>query len=127
MRALGFEVKKVDVLTMFREVDKDLSHSLSFEEFVRIMESRVKSKDSREEIYKVFKLFDEDNSGKISFKNLKKIANELGENMSDEELKELIREADRDNDGLITFDDFYRVMRKNNNDPLGEFDSEEEY
>ena len=37
------------------------------------------NRDSREEIEKIFKLFDEDKSGKISFKNLKKIAQEIGQ------------------------------------------------
>jgi Ca2+-binding EF-hand superfamily protein len=32
----------------------------------------------------VFKLFDEDNLNKISYKNLKKIAAEVGEKLSDE-------------------------------------------
>lgn len=38
--------------------------------------------------------------GKISFKNFKRVAKELGENMIDEELQEMIDEANRD--GKIT-------------------------
>ena len=38
----------------------------------------------------------------------------------------MIAEADRTGDGLITLDDFYRVMRKKCDDPLGEFDSDED-
>lgn len=33
------------------------------------------------QIEKVFKLFDEDNTGYITFRNLKKICNDLGENL----------------------------------------------
>ena len=38
----------------------------------------------------------------------------------------MIAEADRTGDGLITFEDFYRVMKKRGDDPLGEFDSDED-
>ena len=44
---------------------------------------RIKSdKDSREDIQKVFNLFDDDQTGKISLRNLKRVAKELGETMS---------------------------------------------
>lgn len=126
MRALGHDIKKADVVQCFAEVDKDVSAALNFEEFVKIIGPRLKDRNSKEEIYRIFKLFDEDNTGRISFKNLKKISNEIGESLADDELHEMIAEADRTGDGLITFEDFYRVMRKKATDPLGEFDSDED-
>ena len=127
MRALGYDFKKQDVVQCFAELDKEAAGGrLSFEEFLKVVVPRLRDKTSREEVFKVFKLFDEDNTGRISFKNLRKIAQEVGESIGDEELHEMIGEADRTGDGLITFEDFYRVMKKRHDDPLGEFDSDED-
>ena len=77
-----------------------------------MMTARMGDRDSREEIVKVFRLFDDDETGKISFKNLKRVAKELGENMTDEELQEMIDEADRDGDGEVNEEEFFRIMKK---------------
>jgi Ca2+-binding EF-hand superfamily protein len=45
---------------------------------------------------------------------LKKVARELGENMSEDELAEMIEEADKDQDGEIGEEDFIRIMKKTN-------------
>lgn len=44
---------------------------------------------------KVFELFDDEGTGKIGFKQLKRVVTELGESLSDEEMREMIEEADR--------------------------------
>ena len=38
----------------------------------------------------------------------------------------MINEASKGGDGHVTFEDFFKVMRKKCNDPLNEFDSDEE-
>ena len=73
-----------------------------------------KRKMAREEMLKAFRLFDDDETGKISFRNLKRVAKELGENMTDDEIQEMIEEADRDGDGEISEEEFMRIMRKTN-------------
>lgn len=126
-RALGFQVKKAEIRQMFIDMDKDLSlATISYDEFVEMVTPRMLNRDSREEIMKVFALFDDDNTGAISFKNLKRVATELGENLTDEELQEMIDEADRDGDGVISEEEFYRVMRKREN-PLDEIDSDDDF
>mmetsp|Transcript_22220 Transcript_22220/g.30451 ORF Transcript_22220/g.30451 Transcript_22220/m.30451 type:complete len:193 (+) Transcript_22220:50-628(+) len=126
-RALGFQVKKSEIRQMFIDMDKDLSSAtVGFDEFVEMVTPRMLNRDSREEIMKVFALFDDDNTGAISFKNLKRVATELGENLTDEELQEMVDEADRDGDGVINEEEFYRVMRKREN-PLDEIDSDDDF
>lgn len=92
-RALGFEPKKDEIKKMISDIDKDGSGTIDFEEFLQMMTAKMGERDSREEIMKAFRLFDDDETGKISFKNLKRVAKELGESMTDEELMEMIEEA----------------------------------
>lgn len=112
IRALGFEPKKEEIKKMIAEIDKDGTGKISFEDFLSLMTVKMAEKDSKEEILKAFRLFDDDETGTISFKNLKRVAKELGENLTDEELQEMIDEADRDGDGEVNQEEFLRIMKK---------------
>merc|ERR1719232_2090585 len=106
MRALGFEPKREEIKKMIADVD--------YNEFLDMMTQKMAERDPREEMLKAFRLFDDDETGKISFRNLKRVAKELGENMTDDEITEMIEEADRDGDGEISEEEFMRIMRKTN-------------
>ncbi|GAB64601.1 centrin [Plasmodium cynomolgi strain B] len=114
MRALGFEPKKEDIRKIISDVDQDGSGTIDFNDFLDIMTIKMSERDPKEEILKAFRLFDDDETGKISFKNLKRVAKELGENITDEEIQEMIDEADRDGDGEINEEEFMRIMKKTN-------------
>ncbi|TNN15431.1 Centrin-3 isoform 3 [Schistosoma japonicum] len=62
----------------------------------------ILDRDPVTEMIRAFKLFDEDDSGKITYRNLKKVSKELGENLSDQELRAMIEEFDQDGDGAPT-------------------------
>ena len=51
---------------------------------VCVLRNEQSDKDTKEDIQKVFNLFDDDQTGKISLRNLKRVAKELGETMSGE-------------------------------------------
>jgi Ca2+-binding EF-hand superfamily protein len=50
------------------------------------MTARKSDKDTREDISKVFRIFDDDSSWITTLRNLGRVAKELGETMNDEEL-----------------------------------------
>lgn len=112
MQSLGFEAKNQTIYQMISDLDKDGSGAIDFDEFLDMMTARMSDKDTREDINKVFRLFDDDKTGYISIKNLRRVARELGETMTDEELLEMIERADSDGDGQITPEDFYNIMTK---------------
>lgn len=83
MRALGFEAKKDELKKLVAQASG--SGKIDFNEFLELMTLKMAEKDSKEEVLKAFKLFDDDETGRISFKNLKRVSKELGETLTDEE------------------------------------------
>lgn len=112
MRALGFDVKKQEVLGLMREYDRDGAGQIEYVDFLEIMTAKISERDPVEEILKAFKLFDEDNTGRISVRNLRRVARELGENLSDDELQAMIDEFDKDGDGEISEQEFLGIMKQ---------------
>ena len=84
MVSLGFEAKSSTIFQMISDLDEDGSGQLEFGEWFHLMTNRVSDKDSRANIDKIFALFDSEKAGAISFENLKKAANDMGENIGDE-------------------------------------------
>jgi hypothetical protein len=60
-----------------------------------------------------FKLFDDDNTNKISFRNLARVDVELGED--DDEVQDTIGQVDGDGPGEMNVDESYRIMKKKGN------------
>eukprot|EP01071_Lankesteria_metandrocarpae_P004080 Lankesteria_metandrocarpae@DN3357_c0_g1_i2.p1 len=112
MQSLGFESKNPTIYRMIADLDSHGKSSVDFEEFLDAITSKLGDKESRDGIQKIFALFDDDKTGTISLRNLKRVAKELGETMSDDELREMIERADGNGDGEISFEDFYTIMTK---------------
>ena len=63
MRAFGIPIKKIDVIRHFKSVGKEISDALNFDEFCQIVAPIMPQRDTKEEVYKLFQVFDEDQTG----------------------------------------------------------------
>lgn len=61
-------------------------HLLTSFPLVWTVTERILARDPGDEIKRAFQLFDDDGTGKISLRNLKRVAKELGEPLDEEEL-----------------------------------------
>lgn len=112
VRAMGFEIKKAEALELMSRYDREETGYIGFEAFEDIMLHRYANQDPIDEIRKAFQLFDEEKTGKISFRGLKRIARDLGEKLTDDELRGMIDEFDLDQDGSINEDEFVEIMQQ---------------
>merc|ERR1712137_855908 len=112
MKSLGFDVKHAVVYNMVSDLDSDGSGEIEFDEFLEVMTAKISDKNTKEEIDRVFKLFDKDRNGTLEADDLSRVCKELGEEMSEEDVREVIQRADLDGDGVVNLDDFYNVLTK---------------
>ncbi|TKR68295.1 hypothetical protein L596_024295 [Steinernema carpocapsae] len=119
MRAIGFEPRKEEIKalvqrmktnTAMRRINPD---SFDVEELVHIIQNKYGGEShTLNELKSAFSLFDSDGKGFISLEDLRNMAKELGETISEEELKEMITAADNNNSGIVSQEDFYQIMKK---------------
>lgn len=112
MSSLGFDVKHAVVYNMVTDLDADGSGEIEFGEFLDVMTAKLDEKNSREEIGRVFNLFDKDRSGDLDVEEFQKICTEVGQEVSEADIRELFQRCDINGDGKVDMDDFYNVITK---------------
>jgi centrin-1 len=108
---LGFDGAREEIHSIIRQIRDMPPHAMDFMEFLRLVNRTLQNRDPVDELGKAFMRFDDDATGRISFRNLKRVALELGEQLTDDELREMIRVADTDMDGEIGQAEFVELMQ----------------
>ena len=88
---------------------------ITFDEFVDLFydDDDLEITDSKEDLRKVFDLFLKGtNSNVITFDILKKVSEELGENLTDDEIKDMLTRASKSGKLEVNFEEFYEIMTK---------------
>lgn len=68
------------------------------------------------QIREAFNVFDKDNDGFITLKELGTVMRSLGQNPTESELHDIIKQYDRDDSGTIDFIEFFDLLYKKMND-----------
>lgn len=86
-----------------REMDKNGSRDLDFNEFCNLMLPVFTGKFNDDDLWYAFKKFDLDGSGYITVSELKKILANIGQHFTDYEIETMIRKVDSNFDGKLSF------------------------
>ena len=106
LRALGIEPTKEDIKNLIvaakagnikdKEQQKEAAGAIDFKEFLDIMAIKMSECDKDDELSRAYEMFkDSKEGGVITLESLRRIADELGETMTNEELMEMIMESNK--------------------------------
>ncbi|RNF23968.1 centrin [Trypanosoma conorhini] len=111
LRALGYEPQKDVIKKLVAEMDKSgVSSNLILPEFEAIMKEKFFAEDS-EEVQLSFRHFTRGNSDYITLDDLKRVAEEVGEDVPEDVLRAMIEEADVvDHDNRVSKEEFLRML-----------------
>ena len=113
MQSIGYDEKNPTVYEVITELDNPRSKNsggATFNDFCQTVNYRVPEKETTEDLRKVFNLFlDDPNSNTTSLESIKRVADELGENIEEIELNAMLNKASKSG-ARLTFDDFVAIM-----------------
>jgi len=108
----GFEITNEEVESIIAMADADGSGTVSWDEFLKVMEKRPIKRRIVAALKRLFDEFDKDKSGFITSDELRSLIEEagFGEEVSEAEIKDLIARVDTNGDGKVSFDEFLAVF-----------------
>lgn len=113
MQSIGYDEKNPTVYEVMTELDNPRnknSGGATFNDFCQTVNYRVPEKETTEDLRKVFNLFlDDPHSNTTSLESIKRVADELGENIEEIELNAMLNKASKSG-ARLTFDDFVAIM-----------------
>ena len=118
MQNIGFDDNNPTIYQVIAELDNTSNKNAggaSFSDFCQAVNYRVPEKETTEELRKVFNLFlDDPHSNTTSLESIKRVADEVGENIEEIELNAMLNKASKAG-ARLTFDDFVAIMTGKDN------------
>jgi Ca2+-binding EF-hand superfamily protein len=113
---IGYDEKNPVVYQVVTELDTPRNNNAggaSFDDFCQTVNNRLPDKETDEDLRRIFDLFvDDPDSDTTSLESIKRVADELGENIEEGELNAMLNKASKAGSRL-TFEDFVSIMKDN--------------
>ena len=114
MQTLKLNEKSPIIYELFSEFDipENSKKRLEYDDFVEILNEKLSDKESEKAIVRMYEVFLGHSQGEtLTFENIKKVVEDLGDTMSDEQIKRLLERATQ-NGKDMTFDEFYTLLTR---------------
>ena len=99
-----------DINEVMKHLDADRSGTIDLNEFMDLMNNKLKEQQEGQELLETFQVFDKDADGQISAEDLRYVIKAVGEELEDDLIDQLIEQGDLDQDGKINYHEFVRIM-----------------
>ena len=107
LKAMGRNLEHEDEQNFKEAADPEGTGVISKDNFLTTVEAMFSlTKENVNELLEAFKVFDINNTGKISVKNLKNVLMNYGNEFKENEIDEIIKYIDVDKSGNIDIEDF---------------------
>ena len=111
-QALGRELTPNELNEMINDIDLNNDGYITFHEFLSLYKKKLLLKGNEEKLRQAFEICDCDDSGYVTLDELKRIMNEVGENLDQGQLIAMLRDVDVDGDNRINFEEFIQLLKK---------------
>ena len=114
MQTLKLNEKSPVIYELFEAFDtpENSRNRLDYDEFVDLLNEKLSDNDSEKAISRIYEIFLGDSpSETLSFEAIKKVVEDVGDDMSDAQIRELLERATQ-NGKDMTYEEFHAIMTK---------------
>ena len=111
MKELKLDETEPVIYDLIAELDAETKQGITYDDFVQLLTAKLQDRESQKSTERVYELFVEDPNGTLNYEVLKKVANQVGDQTSDEDLQRLIKNGSS-NGTDIPYDEFHSIMTK---------------
>ena len=111
MKELKLDETEPVIYDLMAELEAETKQGITYDDFVQLLTAKLQDRESQKSTERVYELFVEDPNGTLNYEVLKKVANQVGDQTSDEDLQRLIKNGSS-NGTDIPYDEFHSIMTK---------------